>query len=465
MATELCGTKLIAPYFGSSLYVWSAVIAVTLGSLAAGYFYGGRLSLRNNRSRIVFSILLISALYMGCMPLLSGMLKLLAGGLPLLPAVTLSAFVLLFPPMFLMGATSPLIISLQTTEAAQSGRVSGLVYSISTAGGILATFLSGYFLIPAFGLQITLLVFAILLLASLLFLMQPMGNVRIGSIFLVLIFLGFKQAPRPKNCIYEKDGLLGKLDILEDSVHHGDSLKVIRKLLVNHVVQTEMDLEDHHSVSDYVRMLDANVKPGSGKALVLGLGGGLTSNLLTEKGYGVEGVELDERIIRLAEHYFFLNKKVRTICDDARHFINNSNEKYSVILMDVFKAEEQPAHVITCESLAKTRELLAPAGQLIINWHGYSSGDKGLGTSILINTLKNAGFRCRATAASDQEDYRNLVFFASLEDKGPLQFEKKINTQPCGLLNTDQHPLLEKYNADANQSWRKNYIRYYYSSN
>ncbi|MGZ3931074.1 MAG: fused MFS/spermidine synthase [Bacteroidia bacterium] len=464
MATELCGTKLISPYFGSSLYVWSAVIAVTLGSLAAGYFYGGRLSLRENRPKIVFAILLLSSLYMGFMPLLSGLLKLFAVGLPLIPAVTISALLLLFAPMFFMGATSPLIISLQTAEAASSGKVSGLVYSISTTGGIIATFLSGFFLIPFFGLQVTLTVFAVLLLASLLFLQGSKNNIRAGSVFLALLFLGFRQAPLAGNCIYEKDGLLGKLDVLDDTIPQSDSQQVIRKLLVNHVVQTEMDLRTRQSVSDYVKILDANIVPSSGNALVLGLGGGLTSNLFAAKGYKVTGVEFDDRIIQLAKTYFFLDPSVKTYCDDARHFINGSSGQYAYILIDVFKAEEQPAHVVTVESLQKLKQLLGFTGVLVINWHGYSSGEKGKGTAILINTLTNAGFNYKIAAMSDQEDYRNLVVFASPSVVNLSRYERPQRLEPTELLNKDQHPVLEAYNALANQAWRKNYIRYYYEA-
>jgi predicted membrane-bound spermidine synthase len=463
MATELCGTKLIAPYFGSSLYVWSAVIAITLGSLAAGYFYGGRLSLKENRAKIMFTILLLSSLYMGLMPLLSGFLKVFAIGMPLIPAATISAFVLLFAPMFFMGATSPLIISLQTSEAGSAGRVSGLVYSISTTGGITATFASGFYLIPAFGLQTTLLVFAVLLLASLLLLMEPKSNIKVGSMFIALLFLGFKQAPLAKNCIYETDGLLGKLDILDDSIVSNDSVKVIRKLLVNQVVQTEMDLRTKTSVSEYVKILDTNILPSHGNALVLGLGGGVTSNLFFQKGYHVTGVEFDERIIHLANTYFFLNKKVKTSCDDARHFINGCEEKFDYILIDIFKAEEQPAHVITVESLLKLKQLLLKKGMLIINWHGYSSGERGMGTSILLNTLRNGEYNYKIASASDLEDYRNLVIFASPGEVKLYRYELPITLAPTSLLNKDAHPVLEKYNALANQDWRKNYIQYYYS--
>ncbi len=460
MATELCGSKLISPYFGSSLYVWASVIAITLGSLAAGYFYGGRLSLREEKIRILALILLGSAAYMGFMPLITNVFASVALGLPLLAAVVVSCMVILVLPMFLMGAASPIIISVQTEEHNESGRVSGLVYSISTLGGIISTFICGFWLIPMFGVSATLIVFAILLALSLILLSQKKNHFNILIVLTGLSVLGFTNKTPLKNCIYEKDGMLGKLNVIDDTING----KIIRKLLVNNVVQSEMDLQTKNSVSQYVSILDSNIVSGSQKnALVLGLGGGLTSDLLVKKGYTVVGVELDQRIIDIGYNYFDLSKTVNTVCDDARHYINLSTGQYSIILIDIFKAEEQPSHVLTSESLKKIKKMLEPKAQLIINWHGYVEGERGLGTAILLNTLKGSGFNYKMAAMSDKEDERNLVIFASLSEPIVRQFEVKPPIQITTLVNSDNHPVLEKYNALANQSWRKNYILYYYS--
>lgn len=459
MATELCGSKLISPYFGSSLYVWASVIAITLGSLAAGYFYGGRLSLKENRIQILRFILAISAVYMGFMPLITNGFTPIAVGLPLITAVVVASSLLLILPMLLMGAASPIIIAVQTENENESGKVSGLVYSISTIGGIISTFLCGFVFIPEFGVSTTLIIFGTLLLLSLLLLLQKKSPFKIIVFLSMLIVLGFTNKTPLKNCIYEKDGMLGKLNVIDDSING----HIIRKLLVNNVVQTEMDLSSGQSVSQYIAILDSNITPAQKTALVLGLGGGLTSDLLAKKGYYVTGVELDSRIIEIAKKYFYFNEDVVELCDDVRHYINYISGEYSLILVDIFKAEEQPSHVLTKESLERIKEILTPDGQLIINWHGYLEGERGLGTSILLNTLQQAGFNYKLTAASDKEDERNLVIFARLSEPAVRQFEIKLAIQKTGLVNSDDHPVLEKYNAMANQSWRKNYILYYYS--
>ncbi len=461
MATELCGSKLISPYFGSSLYVWASVIAITLGSLAAGYFYGGKLSLKENKTKILASVLALSAAYMGFMPIITNIFAAIAVNASLVSAVVVASAVLLFFPMFLMGAASPIIISIQTQNNNESGRISGLVYSISTVGGIISTFLCGFYFIPEFGISNTLIAFASILAVSLLFLFQKKDNFKIVTVLLALLVLGFSNKTPLKNCIYQVDGMLGKLNVIDDTITEN---LTVRKLLVNNVVQSEMNLQSNISISQYVTVLDSNISSSQNKkALVLGLGGGLTSNLLIKKGFNVTGVELDERIIKIGFDYFNLNKNVIAVCDDGRHFINQSKEIYDLMLIDIFKAEEQPSHVLTIESLKKIKKMLSKDASLIINWHGYTEGERGIGTSILLNTLTESGFKYKIASTSDKEDERNLVIFASLRGPFVKQFEVNPKVKTTTLVNSDGRPVLEKYNALANQSWRKNYILYYYS--
>lgn len=102
---------------------------------------------------------------------------------------------------------------------------------------------------------------------------------------------------------------------------------IIRKLLINSIVQTEMNLATEHSVSEYVNLLEKNIPYfPKGNALVLGLGGGVVSNMLIEHSYKVKGVEFDERIIQVAKKFFYLNNSTEVVCDDARHFINITSE-------------------------------------------------------------------------------------------------------------------------------------------
>lgn len=460
MAAELCGAKLLAPVFGSSLYVWASVMGVTLAALALGYFFGGWITWRSkNHSKNLSRILNAASLSVVLMPVISYYLVPRISYLPFLPGVLSSTTLLLFFPVFLLGASSPLFILIQTTNQDEAGKVSGTVYAISTVGGILATFLCGFYLIPAIGLKASLFIFGgVLFVCNLL----VFKFFKPAPFFLLvtLTYLNLQFSLHKKNTLMSSDSVLGYLEVKDIVNANKESYRI---LTINDIVQTEMSLKDRGSVSEYVRLLDSlipsvnAVKP----ALVLGLGGGLTANLLQKKGYATEGVEFDERIIEAARNYFYLDTNVRSYYADARYFLNTSKKKYALVLVDVFKAEEQPSHVITCESLNHLKENLTEDALLFINWHGYTSGQNGMGTRILYNTLQESGFNVKLCSASANENYRNVIFVASLNPLQNLRFELHEPLASNHLVNTDNRPLLEKYNARVNKTWRLNYLRYY----
>lgn len=466
MAAEICGAKLLAPFFGSSLYVWSAVMAITLGGLAGGYFLGGKLSKRENKEQTLLLVLIAAVCCLCFMPFLTSLFLILASVLSLIPAVIIGVFCLLFPTMLCMGATSPLIISILTQSANQSGENSGKIYAVSTVGGIIATFLCGFYLIPNYGVQLSIICFAIALSLVCLFLILKKKD-KIGLLILLFIvsltLYGFSKSKTNRFTVYKSEGILGKLEIRDEASYNNPSI-IVRELLINNTIQTEMNLETKKSVSEYVRLVEKNLLYfPKGKALILGLGGGVVANLLHDNSYQVTAIEFDERIIEMSKRFFSLNDEVKTICADARYYINNYNEKYNLILFDVFKAEEQPSHVITKESLEKLKSMLDTNGVVLINTHGYLTNNKGLGTQCLLATLKNAGLDIKICTSSEEEDYRNLLIVASQK---PMEATLNNELYPImytdlETINTDNKPVLESLNASANQSWRSNYLKNY----
>lgn len=466
MAAEICGAKLLAPFFGSSLYVWSSVMAITLGGLASGYFIGGKLSKRAQKETTLLSVLIAAVCCLCLMPFTTSVFLMTASHLSLIPAVIISVMFLLFPTMVCMGATSPLIISILTNDANQSGENSGKIYAISTVGGILATFLCGFYLIPNFGVQFSLISFAIVLSLVSLFLILKKKSKVSGFLLLFIISIalyGFTHTKANHFTIFKSEGILGKLEVRDEPSASNESV-IIRKLLINNTIQTEMQLETKQSVSEYVRLVDKNcLYFPKGKALILGLGGGVVANLFQEHHYTVTAVEFDNRIIDMANQFFFLNDSVKTVCADARYYINNCQDTYNIVLFDVFKAEEQPSHVITKESLAKLKMMLDTNAVVLINTHGYLTGQKGLGTQCMLATLKQAGFNLKICTFSEDENYRNLLIVATLK---PLDISLNNELYPIMLtdletINTDNKPILEALNASANQTFRTLYLNNY----
>lgn len=461
MAAELCGAKLLAPIFGSSLYVWASVMGITLTALAAGYFYGGAASEKAKEpSKKIFQILIAASLFLLLMPVIAYYVVPRISYISFLPAVVLSTLALLFFPVFFLGASSPLFIILQTNENNSSGKVSGTVYAISTFGGILATFLCGFYLIPQIGLSCTLLIFGSILFVTTLFTFKIIKSAQL-LLFAGFVYLNLQFTLKETKSLMDSDSILGHLEV-NDVVSKTASVRLLK---INSIIQTEMNLHTKHSVSGYVSLLDTLVPYSETpkKALVLGLGGGLTANLLIEKNYKITGVEFDERIIEASRNYFFLDPSVQTFCEDARYYLNHCTEKYDLVLFDIFKAEEQPGHVITIESLERLKENLNEDAIVYINWHGYTNEKLGKGTSVVYNTLKNSGFKIKLCALSGDENHRNIMFVGTLSsreiEKIPFEIHDKL--PPIVTLNTDDIQVLEKFNAEANKTWRNNYLRYY----
>lgn len=149
MAVELLGGRLLAPTFGSSIYVWGAIITVFMLALSLGYLAGGRYSMNAPSVRRLGAILTIAALTV--VPLLSfaePMLDALSVAVPdprfgsLLSAVTL-----FFVPTFFSGMVSPYAVRLLVQDRRSSGRHAGQLYFVSTFGSAAGTLLTSFYLV------------------------------------------------------------------------------------------------------------------------------------------------------------------------------------------------------------------------------------------------------------------------------------------------------------------------------
>lgn len=450
MAVELCGAKLMAPLYGGGLFVWAAILAITLSALAGGYFFGGILSQREKTDRILFNIISVASICIAIMPFIATYLLPYISYINFKLAVILSAVLLIFIPIFLLGCTTPLFVRLNTVKAEMAGVISGRVYAISTLGGIVSTLLCGFVLIPAIGLKFTLLCFAVLLfVATGLILKLLKGNASL-VLFVVFVF-ALQNYSRSEAALYANHGILGEIEVVDYAYEN----EPLRQLLINKIVQTEMNLKTQQSTSAYIYFIDSLIVTPVQKAnaLVLGLGGGLLANKLSSRNYSVDGVEFDERIIEAAKTYFKLDPSVKTFPEDARSFINTCNKKYELIVFDLFKAEDQPSHVLTMESLEKIKKMLLSNGTIIINWHGFVKQPLGKGTEILLNTLSESGFTYKLIATGADEDHSNTLIIA--------QIQPGLNASGMLQVNTDDQPVLEAANARANLRWRVNYLRYY----
>lgn len=152
MGVELLSSKIITPYYGASLYVWTAVLGFTLGGLALGYFLGGYISERFDPEKSLMLLILTSAVLVLLMPFISAWILDLTLPLEIRLGISISCIVFLLPVILCFGTVSPIIIRLVSDKLETVGFSAGRIYAISTTGGILFTFLVGFFLISAIGI-------------------------------------------------------------------------------------------------------------------------------------------------------------------------------------------------------------------------------------------------------------------------------------------------------------------------
>jgi len=153
MSFEMLGSRYLNPYFGSGIYTWAALISTVLAALTAGYFLGGWLADRTASARVLGASILVASLYLLALPAFSDpLLDLLLADIDDVRVGSLVASLgILFFPVTLLGIYSPFAIRLMLRSPEQSGVVSGTVYGVSTAGSIVGTLGTTFFLIPTIG--------------------------------------------------------------------------------------------------------------------------------------------------------------------------------------------------------------------------------------------------------------------------------------------------------------------------
>jgi len=166
MGVELIGAKLIAPWFGTSLYVWTSVIGVSMLGLASGYYWGGHLSYRQLERDLLKKLLLMAAFFVGIMPITATFIMSMTQAMDVRLGSLLASLTFIFPPLLLMGMVSPIIIRYCTVKLSHTGKIAGMVFAASTVGGVLSVLLSGFYFIPTLGLHSASWLFAGLMLCA-----------------------------------------------------------------------------------------------------------------------------------------------------------------------------------------------------------------------------------------------------------------------------------------------------------
>lgn len=389
MAVELSASRLLAPYFGNSLYVWTNVIAVVLLALAGGYAYGGRLADKKPDFRLYFSLIGVTGLWILMVPFLTqGFSESFIQASPNLAFSvrfgSLALMMLFFlPPLFVMGMVVPFTLKLLKPSTAQMASTSGFLSMISTLGSLAGTFLPTFVLIPLLGTTKTFLFLGFVLVFLAVYGLRQWLFFFVGVVLLSLFFF-VPSTYASFTMIASVDSAYGFVFITEDATG-------VRRLHIDSVLGTQ-SLYDPDSALlgsayyyNYFATLPSMMEEPK-SVLILGHAGGSFTRLFNAyyPELTVTGVELDPVVTELSKQYMGLDDAEVTLeHSDARAFLLNSDEDYDLILVDTYHGTSIPAHLATEEFFDLCAEHLTEDGILAVN--AASSQSEFL--TVLVNTL------------------------------------------------------------------------------
>jgi spermidine synthase len=421
---ELVAGRLLAPFIGVSLYTWTSIIGVVLAGISLGNYLGGRIADRWPYRKTLGILLVAGGLAsLAILPLinvataiptgelidagnrLGGVLPLDRASLLILRIVVITALIF-FPPSFILGMVSPVVIKLTLRDLAHSGGLVGKVYALSTLGSILGTFATGFVLVQLFGTRMIVLgVGIVLLLMAAVF--GDLFRLGRGAVPLAagLLLVGvlvparnvkaygcFDQAAATVECIQRsaKDGWdqATSTGCLHETAYYcirvadhlpGSDHQTVKELVLDHLVHSYNSLEDpnyleygyikvYAEVADY---LAQRIPNRALRVLYVG-GGGYTLPRHIEATYPnarQEIMEIDPGVTQTVYEQLGVDKQTTNITTynvDGRLMLNQLAKtnagQYDLIIGDAFNDLSIPYHLTTLEFDQQLKRLLKDDG-------------------------------------------------------------------------------------------------------
>lgn len=427
MAIEITASRLLAPYFGASLFVWTSLIVTVLLAMSLGYWLGGLLAEREQSLRTLGGLLsgasillLLGVLVVGDLSkALTGMFVALTNASATLFLGSLSVSTIIFAlPVFLLAAAGPIILKEWSKSGEDVGRVAGRYFAVSTIGSAIGTVAPTLLLVPTLGSKRTIEVFALIFFILGAFLVTRKDRRALIGAALTGLLLSFAASPA------ELPGTLVQIESPYQFIRVSND-KRARYLQFNEgsgiqsIYYTSDARLDRQLYYDYAGLLPLlrNQEQTEHKALIIGFAGGTAARaysmyLANDRTVKITGVEVDPVVIEVTKKYFAIDEIGADIkIMDGRMFLATHSARYDSILVDAYSTQYYiPAHMATVEfyGLAKTR--LNAGGILAMNVNAVDAKSRLLRT--LVNSVAS---NFRFVTVLPVPDAYNWLVFASDE--------------------------------------------------
>jgi spermidine synthase len=453
MSLEMVGSRILAPTFGSSIYIWGSLIVVVMAALTLGYYFGGRFADKFPSLLMMGIILTGAGIWIGLLPFWTIPVSYYFAVLGPRIGSLMAALAFFFVPSVLLATISPFSIKLTSNSLSTIGNTAGRLSAISSAGSIVGTFLTSFFLIPLMGVRNIVLSQGLILLGLAFLILarqdhgdeNPMAGEKLSShlrriliivIIISLLVIGIFELIIPKRTsvfydpseiIYERDSLYHHIVVAESGS--------IRNLHFDNSYQSAMDVNNPlEMVFDYTSYLHLGVvaRPKPERVLFIGLGGGSAPKKFLNDYPSIKQidvVEIDPEVVRVAYDFFDLpdDPKLRVLVEDGRLLITKKGRDvaagrtapYDIVIIDAYSESTIPYHLTTVEFLEAARKVLSPEGVVVSNIIGSLSGPKSRLLYSMTRTFMSVFphaylFPVGYWEGSDDEIERNLILVATM---------------------------------------------------
>ncbi len=477
MILELLGTRIIGPFYGVSLYVWSSLIAVTLIALALGYFLGGVLADRFPAVRLAH-IIVSSALTTVIIPFLTGPILRATDVLGLRAGAFASALLLFTLPLTALAMVGPYVIKRATRDLSGVGTASGTVYAVSTVGSVVGTLLLGFFLLPQFGTRVIVFSLSLILtgLAMVIALSERRSGTGLRSIW-ILMTVGFcvgagaitgyavqSKSVEGFTVQSEAESLYGWVRVIDDE------RRGFRLLLSDASVISAVDLKENRSRLSYQEIMGLlpTIHRDAARALLIGLGGGHVAKDLKAQGVTTDTIEIDPAVADAARRFFHFEPTGLFLVGDARYEVKQLTTPYDLIVHDCFTGGAEPTHLLSQEMLASLRSLLTDRGILALNYVGFTTGAGSDAVRAIHRTLMSLFPQVRVFVTS-KDEFTDFVFMASAEPirldtlgedrriRWLLEHEHMMDSTESFTITDDYNPMESRQVRKA-ETYRKHFL-------
>jgi predicted membrane-bound spermidine synthase len=382
MMIEVLGTRVIAPFYGVGLFVWTALIAVALVALAIGYRIGGTLADRKG-SGWLSTLIAGAAVLTALIPLLRSPVLQITDPLGLRLGSLACAFILFAGPLTLLGMVGPYVVRMRAERIDSVGVTAGSIFAVSTFGSVVGTLLTGFVLLPAFGTRSILVGLAVglIVLAGIVRLGEKRkADTRLAAAVLVVAIAatlgaglarpGSGSADGRFQVLFDAESTYGRVRVVDDTQQRYR----MRWMLVDASAIGAVFTETNEAVFPYLFALETlgEFRPAARSALVIGLGAGYLPGALAKQGIAVDLIEIDPAVVRAAREHFGFVSPGELIVGDARYEVRKITKKYDLIVHDCFTGGEMPWHLFSAEMLHTLHQRLNDGGILALNFFGLA---------------------------------------------------------------------------------------------